>query len=134
MDWIADSISAISLLNSFMSLLVCIGELFFRAHGLKAGFMMFKKIFTDFSFAVLKDGSLFTFGMDRQDYLIIAVAVAFIFVIGLLKERGLKIRNAIAGRNIAVQFAAYYALIMFIIIFGAYGTGYVPLDPIYANF
>lgn len=115
-------------------ILVCIGELFFRAHGLKAGFMMFKKIFTDFSFTVLKDGSLFTFGMDRQDYLIIAVAVAFIFVIGLLKERGMKIRNAIAGRNIAVQFAAYYALIMFIIIFGAYGTGYVPLDPIYANF
>lgn len=115
-------------------ILVCFGELFFRAEGLRKGIKMFCKIFTDFTFKTLKDGSLFKFGMDRQDYIIIIICAGLLFVIGILQEKGIHIRNSIAKKNIAVQFAVYYALILFIIIFGAYGTGYVPLDPIYAGF
>ena len=40
----------------------------------------------------------------------------------------------IAKRNVVIRWVAVYALIMFIIIFGAYGKGYVAVDPIYANF
>lgn len=115
-------------------ILVCFGELFFRAEGLSQGLKMFGKIFTDFTFATLKDGLLFTFGMDEQDYLIIIVSAVLLFIIGVLQEKGMNIRNSVAKKNIAVQFAVYYALILFIIIFGAYGAGYVPLDPIYAGF
>lgn len=115
-------------------ILVCFGELFFRAEGLSKGLKMFSKIFTDFTFATLKDGSLFKFGMDKQDYIILIVSAVLLFIIGILQEKGINIRNSIAKKNIAVQFAVYYALILFIIIFGAYGTGYVPLDPIYAGF
>lgn len=115
-------------------ILVCIGELFFRSHGLSAGLRMFKKIITDFSLATLKDGTLFSFGMDKKDYFIVVVAVVLIFIISILQERGVNIRQAIARRNIVIQYTIYLALIMFIIIFGAYGTGYIPLDPIYANF
>lgn len=115
-------------------ILVCIGELFFRSHGLWAGLKMFRRIFTDFSLSSIKDGSLFTFGMDKQDFFIIGIAVLLIFIIGILQEKGIRIRNSISKRHITVQFAICYALIMFIIIFGAYGPGYVPLDPIYAGF
>ncbi|MBO4927469.1 MAG: MBOAT family protein [Clostridiales bacterium] len=116
------------------TILVCIGELFFRAEGLTAGFKMFKKIFTNFTFATLKDGTLFQFGMDKQDYIIIGVSVILILIISILQERGMHIRESISKRNIAIQFAIYYALILFIIIFGAYGGNYVPVDPIYAGF
>ena len=40
------------------TLLVCIGELFFRAATLSAGMGMFGKIFSDFSFATLKSGAI----------------------------------------------------------------------------
>lgn len=115
-------------------ILVCFGELFFREESLSAGLKMFGKIFTDFTFATLKDGFLFKCGMDRADYIIIIVSAILLFIIGILQEKGIEIRNSIAKKNIAVQFTVYYALILFIIIFGAYGAGYVPLDPIYAGF
>ena len=116
------------------TVLVCLGELFFRAHGLRAGLVMFKKIFTEFSLATLMDGSLFTLGMDIFDYYIIIVSVIVIFVISLLQEKGINLRQSLQKKNLAVQFTAVYALIMFIVIFGAYGQGYIPVDPIYAGF
>ena len=63
-----------------------------------------------------------------------AFMIAFIFVISVLNEKGICVRGAIAKRNVVIRWAAVYALIMFIIIFGAYGKGYVAVDPIYANF
>ena len=56
-------------------ILVCIGELFFRADGLKNGFTMFRRIFTTFSLSTIKDRSIFTMGMDFKDYLVIIAAV-----------------------------------------------------------
>lgn len=116
------------------AILVCIGELFFRAHGLKAGLSMFKKMFTDFSFATFQNRSIFLLGMDKYDYLIVLIVLIFILCVGILQEQNIPIRDRISKKNIAIRFAVYYVLILFIIIFGAYGKGYVPVDPIYAGF
>ena len=95
---------------------------------------MFKSLVTDFTFASLRNGTVFTLGIDIHDFIIVGVTVLIVFVIGILKEKDVSIRESIAGRNIAIRWAIYYALIIYIIIFGAYGRGYVPVDPIYANF
>ena len=114
--------------------LVNIGELFFRAEGLKAGLSMFSRMFTDFSAATLTNGSLLELGLDGKDYAIVLAAVAIVFLVGLLRERGIPVRQKIAALPLPVRWAVYYGLIFFILIFGAYGAGYVPVDPIYANF
>ena len=114
--------------------LVCIGELIFRALSLGQALGMLKKIGTQFTTAVLRDGSLFTMGMDRQDYIIVFVTLVIVLIVGIVQERGVRIREYLAGRNLAVRFAAGYALILFIVIFGAYGLGYLPVNPIYAGF
>lgn len=115
-------------------LLVCVGELFFRAEGLRAGLIMFQKMFTDFSLAAFDDRSLFTIGMDKYDFLIVFLVMVLIFLISLQQEKGIVLRESIAARPLAIRFAVYYALILLIVIFGAYGAGYVPVDPIYAGF
>ena len=115
-------------------LLVCLGELIFRALSLSEAFGMLKRIFTHFTFAAIRDRSLFTFGMDATDYVVILVLMAVIFVISLLQERGVKIREGLAAKGFLVHTLVIWALILFIVIFGAYGFGYLPVNPIYAEF
>ena len=114
--------------------LVFIGELFFRAHGLKAGFAMFTKMFTDFTFKSINDGTILKLGMDIQDFGVIAVFTLIVFVISILHEKDISVREKVSKKNIVIRWIFYYAIILAILIFGAYGTGYRPVDPMYANF
>lgn len=116
------------------TILVFFGELFFRAISLRTGLKMCFKIFTEFSFNQIANGKIFEMGIDMQDIIIMFVVVVIIFVISLLKEKGTNIREAIAKKNIVIRWSLYYALIIFTILFGTYGLGVVPLDPMYANF
>ena len=116
------------------TILVFIGELFFRANGLKAGLNMFKKMICNFSFEQIKAGTLWQIGIDKQDLWLVGVVVICIFVISLLKEKKIDIRKSIANKNIVVRWSLYYILLLSIVVFGTYGLGIVHLDPIYANF
>lgn len=114
--------------------LVIIGEMFFRANGLAAGLAMFKRMVTDFHFSALNSIVIGKLGIDSLDFIIVGVTIILILAVSILNERKVSVRNCIAKRNIAVRYAIWYLLILYIVIFGAYGEGYVPVDPIYSNF
>ena len=116
------------------ALLVVVGEVFFRADQVGKAFFMLRRIFTDFNGVTLFDGTLKWLRVDAMECLIVCATLLIVFVVGLLKERGHNLREAIDRRNIVVRWAVLYALLMYIVIFGAYGVGYVPVDPMYANF
>ena len=114
--------------------LVVIGELFFRAEGLKAGLSMFAKMVTDFRFSTISRELLATLETDPEDFLIVGVTVLIVLTVSLLKERGVCIRQKLQTYPLAVRWAIWYGLLLFLLIFGAYGVGYVPVDPMYAVF
>lgn len=116
------------------TVLVFIGELFFRANGLRSGLSLFKRMVTDFTLKSFRDGTYLKLRLDNKDYVIAAVGVLAVFIVSLIKEKGINIREAVAARPAAFRWALYYALILFAIIFGAYGEGYAPVPPIYAGF
>ena len=95
---------------------------------------MTKLMFTKVHFTALSDSTLKPFGIDTKDLFIVGVVVLIVFIVGLLKEKGIDVNERIASQNVVVRRIILYALIMFIIIFGAYGPGYVPVDPMYAEF
>lgn len=115
-------------------ILVVIGELFFRADGLRAGLYMFKKMVTDFKFTTVTDEFLVKLNIDLLDFAVIGIALIVVFTVSILNEKGIAVREVLQKRNVVIRWAVIYALILFVVIFGAYGPGYVPLDPIYANF
>lgn len=114
--------------------LVVIGELFFRAVTLKDGFRLFFGIFKGFTLKSLYDGTLMNFGLDIYDFAIIGVSLVIVFTVSILKEKDVEIRKTVAQKNICLRWALYLGLIMFVVIFGAYGPGYKAVDPIYANY
>ena len=116
------------------SVLVVIGELFFRAEGLKNGLQMFRKMITDFSFSSLNTDMLIKCGVDYLDFVIAGAILLIIFIISALNEKGIEVRETLAKKNIFLRWGVYYILILIIVIFGAYGIGYAPVDPLYAQF
>lgn len=115
-------------------ILVVIGEMFFRASTLQAGFAMLRQMVTNFRFATLNGDLLKQMGVDWKDMGIVLVTILIIFAISVWNEKGVIVREALAKKPVVVRWAVLYALLLFIVIFGAYGAGYIPVDPIYANF
>ena len=115
-------------------ILVVIGEMFFRASTLQAGFAMFRQMFTNFRFTTLNSELLKQMGVDWKDLGIVLVTLLIVFMISIWNEKGVAIRETLAKKSVVIRWVVLYALILFIVIFGAYGTGYIPVDPIYANF
>lgn len=113
------------------AVLVVVGELFFRATTLSRGMQMMGAILTNFTFSDIAVKNLF---LDGADCVILLVTAAIVFAVSLKKEQGTDIRTALAEKTIAVRWLWLAGLVLYIIIFGAYGRGYIPVNPMYANF
>lgn len=110
------------------------GELFFRANDLKSGIAMFRSMFRGFHLRELWDGRLLQLGIDRADYFAIVLGVIVVAVIGCMKERGIDVSKKLTEARLPIRWAFSYVLIFAVIILGAYGAGYQPVDLIYAGF
>lgn len=122
--------------------LVVLGEIIFRADNMAMAGGMLRRIFTDFGnpfskYYSIKD-TLITLvsviNYNIRDLYIVAVAAAIILAVSILQERGVSLRESLQKRPVWLRWCVWYALILFILIFGAYGAGYVAVDPMYANF
>lgn len=113
---------------------VIIGELFFRAQGLRAGLSMFKIMVTKFTFSSINLAFLKDLKLDKYDLIIVGVVLLVVFVVGILKEKGIDVNGKITGAKLPVRWAVMLVLILSVIIFAAYGTGYAPVEPMYADF
>lgn len=116
------------------SVLVVIGELFFRADGLKKGLRMFMTVFTDFRLPEMGDGFLGDFRLSFLDLTVLMVALIIVFIVSVLNEKNIVVREKLKSQNIIIRWGLVLSMILMIIIFGAYGEGYIQVDPIYANF
>lgn len=114
------------------SLLVFIGEMFFRADTVRDGLRMLKIMFT--KMFILSKNEFYYFGLDMFDVALIFIGLIVVLVISILKENNVNVRDEVEKKHIIVRWAIYYLLILSIIVLGAYGPTYAPVDPIYADF
>ena len=62
------------------------------------------------------------------------VGCLIVGVIGSMKERGISVQKKMGELAVPVRWGLYYALVIGILIFAAYGDGYQIQDLIYAGF
>ena len=122
------------------------GELFFRAESLSDGFRMFTRIFPwgtmakscgyagDFGLTKLWDGTLLSLGLDTADYMAVAAGCVVVAAVGVIREKKLLGEKGLWGLRLPLRWAVCLALILSVLIFGAYGIGYQQVDMIYAGF
>ena len=115
-------------------ILIFIGEMFFYEESLANGLLVFRRMLTDMSFAPGVMRVVTYVKSDIYDLWAIGIGLLVVLVVSFLKEKGVDIRERLAKSNIALRWIILYALIVSIIVFGAYGTGYLAIDPMYANF
>lgn len=112
-------------------ILTNIGWYFDMGLSLTAALIMIKYSVVSFSFSQFTDGSMMMLGLEMRDYIVIAAGCIVVFIISVLKEKGVNIRESVAGKALPVRWIVYYALIIAIFIFG-YTNGVSSF--IYANF
>lgn len=120
------------LLNIFrLFIIINVGELFFRAPSVTQGFGMLGRILTNFHISIL---NAMDFGLDNYDILLSMAGIFIVLMVDIIHEKGISIRDRIASCRLPVRWGFWYAVIFFIIIFGAYGAGYTVVDMIYAAY
>ena len=106
----------VQILRTF--LLVNISWYFDMAVSLSAAFAMMKSTVAGFSLATLTDGSLMMLGLDKLDYMILAMGCLVAFLISFLKEKGIQIRESLGRKPLVIRWAVYGMLVFGIPMFG----------------
>lgn len=112
-------------------LIVNIGMLIFRADTLSIAYDMFISCFIDFHFDITPLAHL---GLSVLDIIVVLIGVMIVFIVGLMKEKGIHIRESVAKWHIIPRWTFYIVWLFIVIIFGAYGRGYDIVSFIYAQF
>jgi len=113
--------------------LMCSLRIFDCYRDVLTAFKMFGSIFTDWNLPELFNGSLMNLGLTMGDYVVLIVAITILFIASLLGRHEL-VREKLARKNIAVRYLAYVAIIVAILVFGAYGPDFDPAAFIYGQF
>lgn len=120
------------IIRTFM--LISIGRIIVKAENVRIAFAMIKSVFTTFNPWIWFDGSLFTLGVPQKEFYMLIFAVFILFMVSLMQEKGICVRDKIQEQGIIVRWGIYYAAILMILLCGVYGIGYDASGFIYMQF
>ena len=95
-----------------------------RAPSLIAAAVIFKRMVFNVNPALWFDGTLFTYGLSAANFCFALLCILLLFVVGVLKERGVEIRESVAKWPVPLRWGFYLAAVFSVIVFGIYGVGY----------
>ena len=95
-------------------------------------FKLWGSMFTDFNWGKMLGGDILKLGLEVKDYIIIAIAVCIVSIVSKLSQKR-DIREWLNGKT-ALSWMLSGALLIIIILFGAYSIGYDASQFIYTQF
>ncbi len=101
---------------------------------LAASFVIVKRMITYFAPWELVDGTIYTFGLEKNDFIVLAFAFILLYCVSRIQENGEHMREKIADLPLVLRWAIYFAAIFGVLIFGTYGIGYSASSFVYMNY
>ena len=111
-----------------------IGKMMVKGASVHAGIAMLWTAFTDFNPLHNTFKRLVAAGMGGSDWIAITFAIALLFIVSLLQENGINIRDKIESKPLALRWAFYLIALTVILVLGTYGPGYSASEFIYRNY
>ena len=113
--------------------MITVSWVIFRAESLRSGLSMLKRIFTDITPWIFFDGSLFTCGITKHNFMALLMTILFVGIIERRQEKE-NIREMLEKQHMIVRWCIYFGAIALIAILGVYGPGYDATQFLYGQF
>lgn len=115
-------------------LILGISKILVKAASLKMAVKTIVKIFTSFNLAFGSEMVKYGFDLGYKNNIVLGLAVLLLFIISLLQENGVKIRESVGKKFIVVRWLLYFLLLIIILVFGIYGPEYDAASFIYQTY
>lgn len=116
-------------------LLINFAWMLFRAGSITHFTELVKGMFAVWNPEVILDGdAYFRMGLSRLQTVPLVIGMICLFIVDLLHEKNIRVRETVAKCPIAIRWGIYLAVIMFVLLFGTYGPAYSENQFIYGKF
>lgn len=113
--------------------LCSLGRFFSGGLSLRSALFMMKSFFTVWNPQVLTDGTFLNMGLTVRDWWAVLAMLIILLIVGIIQERGIRVRNSVAALPLPVRWAIYIGAIVLLVMLGQYGEGFVSADFVYQN-
>lgn len=109
--------------------------IFFKAGSIGQAFSYIRVLFTKWNPWVLFDSSLYVYGLDRPEAMILLWAIIALFVVDVIRyTKGLNIGEFLVQQNLWFRWIVLIVLIVCCLVFGEYGINFDSSQFIYFQF
>lgn len=115
-------------------ILVSIGRIFSRADSFMISVKMLKNMFSQFNPWIFTDGTLLKLGLDAKQINLVIFMLVVLLVVSLMQENGIKIREKLDEQNTLFRWGVIICAVIFLMIYGAYGSSFSASDFVYQQF
>lgn len=116
-------------------IIAAISRFFPRATTLSQALGMFSSMLLGWNnISFITDGTLLNIGLDVANWVIVIAMIVIMFVVGVIHERNISIREVLSRQILIVRWTVYLAAILIVLVFGVYGTEYDAAAFIYQQF
>jgi len=115
-------------------ILIDISWIFFRADNIHAAIEIFESILTASNLNILFDDSLFTLGLNWKDFILMIASIGVLMIADACAYRGICIRETICRQELWFRWLVMISAVVFIVVFGVWGSGFDEASFIYFQF
>ena len=91
--------------------IVNVGWYFDRGNGLRASINMLHRTISETKVMQLFNGTLFKLGLDKMDFKILIFATIILFIVSVMQENKIKVRDFLSEQNLIFRWAVLYFII-----------------------